>query len=1193
MAQLQDITILSPSVLGTSISTEAEFLTLTLSCDIDADRLNIKFNNVSSILVSGVIVGPNRVFDVPLVLPTIEGSYSLIVQAINTTTGDQSAFKILDIVVAKNLDGIRCLPPSGVSVSRRKNTCKISWVTPDYPGFLGVRVAKADSDIGPFITIGNLVTRVTSVVKDIINSEVSVVDNISSVITTTVDLISNTSKSEIEIQRLTTDTDTFYVVLSTLVQDPDSKHIFESQYNGPIKCGYVDLKKVSPQDFLALQNQEDIATRMISQINTTNPDLDLSPRSEIRDLMIDPLSAELSNASIRVWFDQISRSISALAQIDDMDNDGVSDPVASSDVKQSIANAFSLPIDSVQPYIDSQFDIFADSKGTPRLAATTAIGSVKIYSVYKPTQRVEILVNGLVATVKDEQTPSVNFILRGSAVIDPSNADALYNQAKNRWEVSIPIECDSAGSIGNVGAGTIRRVISGVPSGWQVINDEATDFGWDQETNSNLAARIMDRMIVGVDSGTKMGLKSVSKAIPGILDVKIVGANDQEMLRDWDPIRDKHIYGSVDVYVKGITKSEIVNKTPFGFGNSTSVSGLFSSYVAMTRDSLGDGILPIRYRISNPEHYANKALAIVELYMDKGSSSSFYLDVSNSTVDENGVFSIDPMGTPFKMVGGEPQNMSGTNYGVLSSNTGAIARGFLRFKTGVDHTPATQPVYSVSSISGETGKIGVIDSRKYRVVKSSDPLLSGNSDASSDRIVVDQTLVPDYKVLQFVSDNESKLVDTGIFLTNEDFLIVKDSADPSIKYVKGTHYNIVPSGRYNTYNIVRLTGATTPIPLNTDFVVGYNRLNLRESITKVTETHTVSLNPVYFDNNGFIDNIWLPETYKLTDLITDVNLVSIPRAKRYIKVMYDNGSGAVAMREGTDFAIQTFADGSCSIYRLAGIGSSLPENSIVTITFYRIEMLDIRYLYPAYVTMLKNKIEDMRHAGSDVVVKDMMDTKVDLSISVEVDSYSNVGNIDSKIRTAISIAMDNAKDRLTQAELVKQIKNISGVTNITLPFTKFTKSDGAYEVGTVIPAGTSWLNAKATNPSLPANAWITEFPVLPTLTIPSGGRQDAFVGLLYGGELMTRVLSIGALTGKIGTESTGWFYIIGVGDIDPYNAAGSGRIIFIPPTKIVDPANKAYKVTYQVFNEIGSKDISMSSTEYLRPGTLVLDYKTR
>jgi uncharacterized phage protein gp47/JayE len=1180
---LNPIVVLSPEIIGTTLSTEAEVLSLALKCDINATTLSIRFNGtvIDPVTITAAnIVGPDNVVNVLIPLPNTPDTYTLLLQ--NQNGLNLSPVLTLNIVVAKDLDGVRCVPPSGVSISRRKNSCLIKWVTPTYDGFQGVRVSKSESDIGPFQTL-SIITKPSSIQKQIISSSSETVDNGISLVTTTKDFVSNVQYSEIEIFRQLGDADTFYVTLSTLVQDQDSKAIYESQYNGPLKCGYVDLKRVSPSDYLALQNQTDIASRIVSQVSGTNPGLDLSPRSEVRDLIIDPISSELSNASVRVWFDLVSRSVSALDQVDDANNDGISDPVDTSDYKQAIASAFSIPVASVQSYIDSLFDVAADNAGCPRIGATKAIGTLKVYTTNQPSQRDEVIINGMVTTVQDEQTPAVNFILRGSAIIDPASAASLYNSAKNRWEVSVPIECDTPGAVGNVGAGTIRRIVSGIPSGWQIINDVATDFGQDQETNSNLASRIQDKVVTGVDTGTKNGLKSVAKAIPGVLDAKIVGANDPEMLRDWDPTRNRHIFGSVDMYIKGVAKSEIDNKTPFNYGISSDYEQ-YGTYLTLINESMGDGNNSrIRYRVPSSSVLP---LAVMEIMIDMG-STSYFLNVTDTIVDNNGTILVNPKSMPYKKNAlGDLVTMTSNNYTTLntSGGTNAIARAFIRYNTGIDYVPVTQPVYSISSISGEDTKIGVLNKRRYRIIKDSDPLLNGNSDVSNDRIVVDQAYVIKNKTIKFVDDSPVT-IDEGISLNNGDVIVVKDAADSTIKYDLDVHYSLIPTAQYNTYSIQRLSSATSPIPLNQDTIVVYNGLDLMEVPTLVSnESKTVSLVPTSLQQ-GFIPNVWLPYSHNLLTLLNDVDLASVSRSSRFIKVQYDNGAGPVTMIQGQDFDIVTKDDGSCSIFRLASSGSRLQEDSVVTVSYFRSEMLDIKYLYPEYISILKNTIDGIRHAGADIVIKDMMETRVDVSVSLEVDAYANIEVIDAGVRTAISIAMDNADTRLTQAELVKQIKNVQGVTNIDLPFRKFSRSDASYEVGIVIPTGTVWLDTTGIQGVVDrVHTRITEKPVLPTQTIASGGVPDAFVGFLYGGERMTRCFSIQEL------RTPGSFYILGSDDL---TRADNGRIMFIPPTKISDPSSKAYKVTYQVFNELGSKDINLSSTEYLRPGTLVLDYKTR
>src|SRR5208283_2030595 len=110
----------------------------------------------------------------------------------------------------------------------------------------------------------------------------------------------------------------FYALFSTVIQDPTTNIVYESVENGPLLCGYVNLQVANPTDFPVLQRKEDIAGRLIAQINKQLPDLDLSPRSEVRDIFIDPFSIECANMSVREWFSRVSTSISAISQVDNV-----------------------------------------------------------------------------------------------------------------------------------------------------------------------------------------------------------------------------------------------------------------------------------------------------------------------------------------------------------------------------------------------------------------------------------------------------------------------------------------------------------------------------------------------------------------------------------------------------------------------------------------------------------------------------------------------------------------------------------------------------------------------------------------------------------------------------------------------------------------------------------------------------------
>ena len=169
-------------------------------------------------------------------------------------------------------------------------------------------------------------------------------------------------------------------------------------------------------------------------------------------------------------------------------------------------------------------------------------------------------------------------------------------------------------------------------------------------------------------------------------------------------------------------------------------------------------------------------------------------------------------------------------------------------------------------------------------------------------------------------------------------------------------------------------------------------------------------------------------------------------------------------------------------------------------------------------------------------------------------------------------------------------------SNVIVPLTKFAKTDGAYDIDTIIPTATPWLSlsqdAEFAGEPVPTNAFITQFVVLPDSTIPSGGLPDSFVGMLYEGETFRRALSVQDFF----NSSVPSFYIIGGNDeIDantPLPASYEGKILLKETDTITNPAVRSYRVTYQVFNEGGTKDITISSTEYLIPGRVAINFIT-
>jgi len=1237
-------------------------------------------------------------------------------------------FKFSLIFFQSNL-AVQIGPPSGLTAGKDQTDCTLQWATPTFNGFIGVRVMLSTDSAGinpPYTQFGELVNNVTSSVNTIVDSETSTTVNGNTTTVTTVNTTLPTNYSSVNVPNSFIQSDTFYALFSTVIQDPGSGTVYESQQSGPLQCGYVNLKLANPTDFPYLQRKEDIAGRLIAQINKQQPDLDLSPRSEIRDVVVDPIALELSQMSVREWFARDSTSISAISQIDDANGDGVSDPFNSSQYKQQIARAFGLNAQNTQNLIDTQFNLLGEAAGLTRNGATTATGILTFYVYTPPTADIVIPENATVATVADANTPALNFLTRGSAVLDVANLASFYNPVQGWWAITVPAECSTAGSIGNVGAGTIRQVVNGLPAGVNVTNTTAFAFGTDIESNSSFAARIQLKNVTGVDTGTRHGYEGTALATPGIIAVQVVAAGDVDMLRDWDPIRQKHVFGTVDIYTRGTQFSQQDSQVPFEYG----VTGNYGQQATYLQLTLSDPRI-IRFTVNNFSSLPANLYSAVELAISRG-TNTFYLGLERAQFDNvNGNILVNPNDLAYVYVGSNitqakvpyvlnQQTTAATNLQAVATIIGVSAGTYTisliaREQTPLSETPSLQPIISISSVTGESGETGNVDSSLIELIHTSDFLLEGGSQNAGDVVEVSTTsTVPTTSTITALLANPvqidtAMLVPTDLNGVPQNVLSVR-STDQSTLYQFGVDYNIVVLGPYHAYGLnvltssvtitqiailnnvltvtcnnvfgqgapITLTGLTTATFLNNQVVtiatasptqftavfthanygptsdtgiatgsaiqnnqnvlVSYNKFVVYERlqfISDETQVLTGTL-PTPLDNAfGFVHNTWLPQSYlnqlipnsaggtvlgtALTldgwdgqynttdgglDVTGSTGLVGalIPIQNRYIKVTF-NGK---VMRENLDFTLTQDATGAWNLARIAT--GSIANGGTVIVSYFTVETFTISTLYPAFVQILVNQINQTKAAAADVLVKAMVASPVDLTIAVTLQANASADVVDQNIRTAISIVFDNASGTLDQSTVIAAIQAVNGVQSVEVPFLKMAKSDASYDIGVVIPTGTAWMpliQDPAFAPlgvnGLPANSFITTVAVLPDTTIPSGGESNAVVSLLYQGQQFRRASSVQdfltnspAATSIASTQTPGSFYIFGVNDeINSTTPLGSNydqRIAIVIPNDVASPGLLSYFCTYQVFDETGTKDITVSSTEYLTTGKITISY---
>jgi len=490
------------------------------------------------------------------------------------------------------------------------------------------------------------------------------------------------------------------------------------------------------------------------------------------------------------------------------------------------------------------------------------------------------------------------------------------------------------------------------------------------------------------------------------------------------------------------------------------------------------------------------------------------------------------------------------------------------------------------------------------------------SQRAGDAIQVDNSTIDVPVTIQFeTGGSDTIFIDNGVVVpidgagTPGPFLSVR-SADFSTTYTFRSDYALVPTKAFGGFSIKRLPGST--IPLDADVIVGYTRYRIQEQMILVQDEPVTlrGTTSVMLANAGVVADVFRAWVHDATAIINDPLLNGadpVKWDKRYLKVTIDRGNGPELLREKQDYDV-TYnpINGSLSLNRYVSSGavdSGIPDAATVKVSYYRREVFNVVYGFPDFVTSIATALETTKHGAADVLVKTMQGNSVDVALTVELEPDATPEIVDAKVRTSIGMVLDLAKSKVSQAEVIRQIKGITGVRSVVVPLTHFAKSDKSLQIGHLIPAGTQWTKLSdvilsnqdfifsALNMGAKAQfAFITASTILPTNTIPSGGLKDAPVSFMYEGEEYARVFSLR----EFATQTTPCFYIIGVGDrLDentPVPSAHYGRVLFTPPAGMVSPSSYAFRVTYEIWNEAGAKDLTLSPLEYVGAGRVSLDY---
>lgn len=509
----------------------------------------------------------------------------------------------------------------------------------------------------------------------------------------------------------TPDTDPLYYVVSAIYYNPTTQEEFETPFSQEV-IGLPLIIDTAVRD-LPGRRQIQIVQDFVGAIQRVDQAISLIPGSTTRDVNIDPFSSEAE----RIWFiaDFVHRSQSfvTLLQIDDANQDGVSDPVVGTAYKQALKSALGLQTDTaVQNLIDTQFDKLASNVKKTRLPGRPSVGQVVFFTTVRPTQNVTFASGSVVSSNADPENnlPSVRFIVGGTYTFIAANAGAYFNFESQRYEIIADITAETIGGAGNRSPNTIRNFSNPV-GGFQVTNTERTVFGTDRETNTELAVR-SQLGFVSVDTGTEGGYAATTAEQIGIVKSKIVKSGDPLMMRDYDDVRHKHIGGKVDIWVQGLRERTVNERFAFTF--------------AVARD--------IRVQIIDVANLIFRALdprvtidtPIIEILDNaaqgfgvRNATSGLDYDLTGVTILDYQTFQLD------------------TGISQPATNIDDVVYADYRFRLVNRFTFTFQPVRRVTSVVGEvSGALNPL--LGYQLYKTDDPLLEGESTIAKNYLLVTQ-----------------------------------------------------------------------------------------------------------------------------------------------------------------------------------------------------------------------------------------------------------------------------------------------------------------------------------------------------------------------------------------------------------------------------------------------------------------------
>jgi len=362
----------------------------------------------------------------------------------------------------------------------------------------------------------------------------------------------NKFKAEVLLDEDNLDKPQYFVVSSV---SAIGNEVFESRFSNPVEV--VSFTIPGPTDLLPVPSRVDLAADFIDfldgfdNLKDDQGNLpDVLPLTPVTSLVVNPVSYFLHRLYVLDEFRDKISFLPTLSQLDDADQDGVSDDPNFGD-KARYASTFNISPEFIQKYIDNIFDLHASRESLNRkgiLSSETTISLTWTSNTLPDSLNIDTTTRFIAPKSVTGLSRDLFFkSLTDVSITDQTN-ESFYQESLGRYRALVRVRCETGGSIGNISANAVNSFASPPPFAISVTNESIVLSGRDSESNGDLARRIYASRRGSLISSRFWLIQKILNS-SNILQYFIARAGDPYLLRDYDWFRQEHIGGMTDIYV--------------------------------------------------------------------------------------------------------------------------------------------------------------------------------------------------------------------------------------------------------------------------------------------------------------------------------------------------------------------------------------------------------------------------------------------------------------------------------------------------------------------------------------------------------------------------------------------------------------------------------------------------------------------